>query len=123
VRLLLPYNSLMNEWTPRRIIALFLGLWIVLAPPVFVMPAAAMTLHVGMSSGAGPGGCDGCPDNVTDGGICALMCLNAALAATATVGGELSHISQDERWPVRHLTFAGRLAAPDPGPPKSVSLQ
>ena len=120
--MLLPYNSLMMKWTPRRIIAHFLGLWVALAPAVFVVPAAAMTLHMGMSSGSGTGGCDGCPDAGTDGGFCALNCLNAAMAATTTAGGELSHVSQDERWPVHHLPFADHLATPDPGPPKSVFL-
>lgn len=122
-RVFLSYNSLMKDWTPRRIIVLVLGLWVALAPPVFVMTATAMTLHMSMSSGSGPGGCVGCPDTDADGGLCALMCLNAALAATTTAGGELSHISRNERWPVRHLAFAGHLSTPDPGPPKSVFLQ
>ena len=112
----------MTEWTPRRIIALLLGLWLALAPAVFVMPAAAMTLHMGMSSDSVAGGCDGCPEANTDGGFCALMCLNAALVATTTAGGELSHISRGEHWPPHRLVFVDHLATPDPGPPKPVFL-
>ncbi len=114
------YNSPIMGWTPRRIIALFLGLWMALAPAGFAVPAAAMTAQTGMSDGAGSGECDGCSENVVERGLCALMCLNAALVASAVQPDKLITDFGDCHEPGRHAPMLGRLTRPDPAPPRIV---
>lgn len=106
--------------TPNRIIALFLGFWVALAPAAIVIPAAAMTLQMSMADDARTDGCDGCPDADADLGACALMCLNAALLATTVDSGKLVTVFKDCHWPRRHPTLLGHFSTLDPAPPKPV---
>ncbi len=112
----------MQAWTSSRFFALFLGIWVALAPAVFAIPAAAMTVQTGMSDDAGPGGYDCCPEGDMERGLCSLMCFNATLLATLLERGTPSPITREEYRPARHPALLGRLSTPDPAPPKSVSL-
>ena len=113
----------MMEWTPNRIITLFLGLWVALAPAVFAVPAAAMTLQMSISDDAGSGCCDGCPDADADCNVCALMCLNLVPFATIAEHGKLgTAVLHDDHWPGRDLALLGRVSTPEPAPPKPISL-
>lgn len=112
------------DWTPTRIIALFLALWVALAPAVFAAPAAAMTLQMSMASDPDSAGCDSCPDAKANRGICALMCVNAFLFAATAKHGNLVLIAVRDDHPLkRDLALSGRTVAPDPPPPKSVALR
>jgi hypothetical protein len=112
----------MMSLTANRILALFLGVWIALAPAAFAMPAAAMTVQTSMSGDAWAGGYDCCPEGDMERGPCALMCFNATLLATVPELGTLSSIAREEQRPARHPALLGRLSTPDPAPPKAVSL-
>lgn len=105
-----------------RILALFLGVWIALAPAVFAMPDAAMSLQTSMSDDAGFHICDGCPKDDADQSICSLMCFNATLLVAVLERGTLSPIAREEYRPARHPALLGRLSTPDPAPPKAVFL-
>ena len=106
----------------NRIFAVFLGVWVALAPVMFAVPAAAMSVQTSMSDDAGPGGCDACPDNDAARDICKLMCLNALPLATITEQSRLDTDFDCLHRPGRHPAMLGRLSIPDPAPPKTVSL-
>jgi len=107
----------------NRIFALLLGVWVALAPAMFAVPAAAMSVQTSTSDDAGSGGCDACPEGDVDRGICLQMCFNATLLATVLErGNKLSPIAREGYRPERHPAMPGRLPAPDPVPPKAVSL-
>ncbi len=112
----------MQTWTSSRFFVLFLGFWVALAPAVFALPAAAMTLQTSMSNDAGLGGDDCCPEGDMERGLCALMCFNTTLLATVLERGTPSPIAREEYRPARHPALLGRLSTPDPAPPKAVSL-
>jgi hypothetical protein len=112
----------MRNLTPKRFIALLLGAWVALAPAMFAVPAAAMSVQTSMSDDAGSGGCDACPEGDVDRGICVLMCFNATLLATIAEPGKLDSGFDDSHEPGHHPALLGRLSTPDPAPPKAVSL-
>ncbi len=112
----------MLAWPPSRFIALFLGLWVVLAPAIFAIPAAAMAAQTSMSDDTGSGGCDGCPQGDADRSVCALMCLNLALFAITAESSELPTELGSGHDPGRYPTLLGRVSTPDTAPPKPVSL-
>jgi len=112
----------MRKSSPRSILALFLGLWVALAPAIFAVPAGAIPVQMNMSGEAGPGGCDACPDGDAAQGFCKLLCLNVIQLATLTeAGGPGARIAAGHQ-PGRHLLLPGRHSTPDPAPPKAVSL-
>jgi hypothetical protein len=100
---------------------LLLGLWVALAPAVFAMPAAAMTVHTTIAGDADADGCEGCTEPEQDRRICALICLNAAQSAVLAEPGKLPAQVHDGREPPGQPVLAGRLPAPEPTPPKAVS--
>ncbi len=106
----------------NRILALFLGVWIALAPAVFTMPGADMSLQASASDDSGFHICDGCPEDDAERSICSLICFNATLLATVPERGTLSSIAHEGHRPTRHPALLGRLSTPDPAPPKAVSL-
>ena len=120
------------KWKPTRIIVLFLGLWVALAPAVIAVPTAAMTMQMSMSDegdksndtgDTGSGCCDGCPDADTDRNVCASKCLNiVSLAIIAGLGKLDPAAFHDDQWTARDLILSGRSSAPDPAPPKPISL-
>jgi hypothetical protein len=112
----------MMALTANRIFALFLGVWVALAPAMFAVPAAAMSAQTSMSDDAGFNECDDCPEGDADRSICTLMCFNATLLATVLERGKLSPIAREEYRPARHPALLGRLSTPDPAPPKAISL-
>lgn len=111
----------MTGWRFGRLGVLLLGLWVALAPAVFAVPAAAMTLHTTIAGDAGAGDCDGCSQPEQDKDVCALMCLNAALSAVPVDPCKLPALGSDDGRPARHPALAGRLPIPEPAPPKAVS--
>ena len=116
------YNFFMMEWTPRRMIALLLGLWVAFTPAVFAVSAAAMTVQMSMSTDAASGCCDNCPNTEADRNSCTSICLSVSLFATMAEHDNLSPavFHMDHR-PGRPLALWGRFSRPDPAPPKSLS--
>jgi hypothetical protein len=112
----------MQVWISSRFFALFLGFWVALAPAVFALPAAAITVQTGMSDDAGPGGDDCCPEEDMERGLCALMCLNTAQFATMEDLGKLAGRFGSGHELGHHPALFGRLLTPDPAPPNPVSL-
>lgn len=108
--------------TPDHFIRLFLALWLALAPAMFAMPAAAMSLQTNTSDNAGFLDCDNCPEDDADRSICAQMCFSATLFAIVLERGTVSPITCQGCQPARHPAMLGRLSTPDPAPPKAVSL-
>jgi hypothetical protein len=107
------------DWTPARIAALFLALWVALAPAVFAVPAAAMMSQMSMSSDPNSDGCDSCPDANANRSVCALVCVNAFLLATqAQFGNLVPVVFRDDHPLSRDLARSGRTVTPDPPPPK-----
>ena len=103
-----------------RFFVLFLGLWVGLAPAVYTIPAAAMTLERSQPDSDGAGGC--CPDADEGLSVCAQMCLNAAQFAMTAELAVLPTIWDQGYGPTHHPALAARFTIPDPDPPRSVSL-
>lgn len=107
------------KWTPRRIIALALGAWIVFAPVALIGPTAAMTVQMSMSHNFGASGC--CPNADVNHDHCVAMCANSLLFNLAPErDSPCLVIFRVIEWPIRYLSLTGINLAPDPGPPRSI---
>jgi hypothetical protein len=111
------------DWTATRCIALFLGLWMALAPATSIAPATAMTLQMSMSSDASSGECDCCPVDASN-NICAMACVNVFFfAATPLQSNLVPVVLHDDHSVKRDIVRSGHTLAPDPPPPRSVALR
>jgi len=105
-----------------RILALFFGLWLTLAPAIIAVPAAAMTFPMSTCDDAGTGGCDACPDAKADREVCAFICLSAAQFTLPAEKFRLDAVFGDVHWRGNGPPPSGRLSTPDPAPPKFLPL-
>ncbi len=114
----------MRQWTPHRIIALALGLWVAFAPAAGAVPSAPMPMQTVMPESAGFDDCDHCPDDGMVRDACAMMCANSsAFAIVPQHDGRGFPVFRAIEWPQRDSLLAGRIVVPDPGPPRTVSLR
>jgi hypothetical protein len=112
----------MMVWTPNRMIALLLGLWIALAPALFAAPAAGLTLQMSIVDDVGSDDCDCCSDAKQNRGRCASMCVNILPFATIQSDHLVSMTFRDD-YALRHeLTPSSRAISPDPPPPRSIAF-
>jgi len=103
---------------PNRVIALFLGLWIGLAPALLIAPAAAVTLQTAEVQDTKSGHCDCCPESRPSLGLCILMCSNVPLFMTTPSKG-LVRLARDNDYSTELKTMmVGWIAPPDPPPPR-----
>ena len=97
------------------------GLWVVLAPAYSAATAVAAAAQTDMS-GESLNGDNCCPEADVKRDLCKLMCLNAgqmAIALEPSTSSARPGSRYDRSDP---LVMPGRLAGPDPAPPRSVSL-
>jgi hypothetical protein len=113
----------MMVWTLNRIIALFLGLWIALAPALFSAPAAGLTLQMSMVHDVGSDDCDCCSDAKHNRDLCASMCANVLSLATLESDDLVSIAFHDGYALRRELIPSGRAISPDPPPPRSIAFR
>jgi hypothetical protein len=113
----------MMVWTPNRIIALFLGLWIALAPALFAAPATGLTLQMSIVHNVGSDDCDCCSDAKPNRDFCASMCANVLPFATSESDHLVSITFHDEYALRRELTPSSRAISPDPPPPRSIAFR
>jgi hypothetical protein len=112
------------DWTSTRIISLFLGLWMALAPAIFVVPATAMTLQMSVFGDANSGDCDCCRDGHANNIICMQACMNAfPFAAAAQYGSLVPMVMHNDHSAERDIVRSGHAFAPDPPPPRPVALR
>jgi hypothetical protein len=104
-------------------IALFLGLWIALAPALSTAPAAGLMLQINMVHVVGSGGCDCCSDAKHNRDLCASMCVNVLPFATLELDDLVCIVFHDEYALRRELIPAGRAISPDPPPPRSIKFR
>jgi hypothetical protein len=97
-------------------IALFLGLWIALAPALFAAPAAGLTLQMSTVHVGGSNDCDCCSDAKHNRDLCASMCANVLPFATlesddlvSTVALALRHYLNSIGLGARELNHLGPL--------------
>jgi hypothetical protein len=105
----------MNRWRPNRVALFLLVVWLPLAP-IAAVPTMAMPSEMSMASDAGGDGCDPCPD--MDRAACALQCLGATYFALMPDLVSLSVTSKRECYLESVSCLSGRLATPEPGPPR-----
>jgi hypothetical protein len=108
----------MMLWTPNRITALLLGLWIAVAPALLVAPAAGLMFETIMVHDAGPDDCGCCSDAKPKRDLCASMCVNALPFATLRSNDLVATAFHDDYAVRRELTRSSRTIPPDPPPPK-----
>jgi hypothetical protein len=104
-------------------IALFLGLWIALAPALFAAPAAGLTLQMSTVHVGGSNDCDCCSDAKHNRDLCASMCANVLPFATLESDDLVSIAFHDDYALRRELIPAGRAISPDPPPPRSIAFR
>lgn len=105
-----------------RILALFFGLWLALAPAIIAVPAAAMSIPMSTCDDADAGDCDACPDADVDREVCAFICLSAAQFALPAEKFRLDAVFGDGHRRGNGPPPSGRLSTPEPAPPKLHSL-
>jgi hypothetical protein len=110
-------------WTPNRMIALLLGLWIALAPALFAAPAVGLTLQMSMVDDVGSDDCDCCSDAKPNPDLCVLMCANVLPFATLESDHLVSITFHNDYALTRELIPSSRAISPDPPPPKSIAFQ
>jgi hypothetical protein len=119
---LLKYNFDMANWTPIRVITLFLALWGAIAPAMFAVPAATMTVQMSASIDCTSGDCDCCPNSGMGQNPCPTICVGAmSFAVIPNDSDVLSAHSLDENWLDGHPALDGHSIPPEPPPPKSTS--
>jgi hypothetical protein len=116
----------MRDRPSRRILALFLGVFLALGAGLSAIQAGEMGLQKAMASDAGAsgqGGCDGCGGS--DDSSNAISCSSALSCSSAAVLPVANNFAQPQ--PVdRPLPIAGFArglsAPPDPYPPRAIHL-
>ena len=113
----------MMVWTPNRMIALFLGLWIALVPALVAAPAAGLTLQLSMVQNVGSDDCGCCSDVKPNRDLCASICANVLPFAALQSDHFVSNASHDDYALNRELTPSSRAISPDPPPPRSMAFR
>jgi hypothetical protein len=108
---------------PNRMVALFLGFWIALAPALFATPAAGLTLQMSTVHDVGSDDCDCCSDAKHNPDLCASMCANVLPFATVESDDLVSIAFHDDYALRRELIPSGRAISPDPPPPRSIAFR
>lgn len=108
-------------------IALFLGLWIALAPALVAAPAG-LTLQMSMvhnvgSDDCGSDDCGCCSDGQTNRDLCASICVNVLPFAALQSDHFVSIASRDDYALNRELTPSSRAILPDPPPPRPIAFR
>ena len=107
----------MYRWKPNRVALFLLAVWLPLAP-IAAVPTMAMPSEMSMASDASTGGCDPCPAMEMDRAACVLKCLGATYFALMPDLVGLSVTSKRECYLESVSYLSGRLATPEPGPPR-----
>ena len=109
----------MNRWKPNRVALFLLAVWLPLAP-IAAVPTTTMSseMSMAMASDAGAYGCEPCPDMDMDRAACVLKCLGATYFALMPDLVRLSFTSKRECYLESVSYLSGRLATPEPGPPR-----
>jgi hypothetical protein len=106
------------DCAPKRIIALFLGLWIGLVPALMSAPVASMTVQMAHITDTTSGDCDCCHGIKPNRALCFLMCASVP-PLTAVQCTSLVLPAIDDEFPPRpDVALTSRIAAPDPPPPR-----
>jgi hypothetical protein len=109
--------------TPNRMIALFLGFWIALAPALFASPAAGLTLQMSMVHDVGANDCDCCSDAKPNRDLCASMCVNVLHFATLQSDHLVSIPFHGDYALRRESTLSSHAISPDLPPPRSIPFR
>jgi hypothetical protein len=107
---------------PKRIIALFLGLWIGLAPALMSAPAASMTVQMAHTPDTTSGDCDCCHGTKPNRTLCFLMCASISPLAAVQCTNLIPPAIDDEFSPEPAAVLTSRIAAPDPPPPRRLAF-
>jgi hypothetical protein len=113
----------MMAWTLNHMLALFLGLWIALAPALVAAPAAGLTSQMSMVHVLASDKCDCCSDAQPNRELCASMCVNVLPFATLQFDHLVSITFHDAYALRRELTPSSRTISPDPPPPRSIAFR
>jgi len=109
------------NWTPRRAIALALGLWIIIAPAVAAASVVAMTNGMTMSAHGGDTGCDDCPATAVPGSDCAQSCLSGLFFGIVPDVIAPTVIATHQSLPPQsRQVLSGRSPVPEPRPPDPI---
>jgi hypothetical protein len=107
----------MNRCKPNRIVLFLLAVWLPLAP-IAAVPAIAMFSEMSIASDADTDDCHPCPDMDMDRATCVLQCLGATYFALMPVPVRLPDMSERDCYLAKLSYLSGRLATPEPGPPR-----
>lgn len=115
--------SSIMDWAPKRILALFLGLWIGLSPALMSAPAVSMVLQMAHAPDTISGDCECCPGTKASRTLCFMMCASVPPLAAAQCTGLIPPAVDDEApAPVPDATLTSRIVAPDPPPPRRIAF-
>jgi hypothetical protein len=109
-------------WSPKRILALFLGLWIGLSPALISAPAASMTFKIAETPDSMSGNCECCPGTKPNRALCPFMCVGIPSLAAVQCTGLILPAVDDEFPPELNAVLTDRIAAPDPPPPRRLAF-
>lgn len=122
------FRDVMKRRSVRKLVALFLAVFVTVGMGLSVAQASGMSVRMAMASNMAGSAHDGCPSCPTGGGddgmtamMCGVVCAVPVLAvlpqSASTPAAQKAH-----SYPARDTLLQGRLAPPDPYPPRTTDI-
>lgn len=121
-------HDAMNRCSARKLVAMFLAVFVTVGMSLSAVQASGMSARMAMASdmaGSSHDGCQGCPTGSDDGMkamACGSICTAPALAVLPEQGASMPALQKPVPFAVRDPLRDGRLAPPDPHPPRTTDI-
>jgi hypothetical protein len=121
------FRDVMKRRSIRKLLALFLAVFVTVGMGFSVAQASGMSVRMAMASnmaGSAHDGCPSCPTGGDDGTkamICGVVCAVPVLAVLPQ-SASIPAAQKAASYPTRAPLLQGRLAPPDPYPPRTTDI-
>ncbi|MFG1413560.1 hypothetical protein V5G24_20840 [Xanthobacter sp. VTT E-85241] len=118
----------MKLWSARKLVALFLAVFVTVGTSLSAVQVSDMTVKMAMASdmgGSGHDGCPGCPAGGGDDGMKAISCTAVCVIPVLAV---LPHaepvmlVHKTVSFITRYRLLHGKTSPPEPYPPRPVDI-
>ncbi|MBY5333098.1 hypothetical protein HFO99_03860 [Rhizobium leguminosarum] len=117
----------MKRWSARKLVALFLAVFVAVGMSLSVAQTAGMSMKMAAASemtGSMHDGCPDCPDGGDDGMkamVCSVVCTTPVLAVLPE-GASVPVVEQLASFPISNSLVRGTSAPPDLHPPRTTDI-
>ncbi|MFF0950812.1 hypothetical protein ACFYE9_25030 [Rhizobium leguminosarum] len=114
----------MKRWSARKLIALFLAVFVAVGMSLSVAQTTGMSMKMAMASvttGSMHDGCPDCPDDDMKAMACSVVCTTPVLAVLPE-GASVRVVGQIASFPTSNPLLRGTRAPPDLHPPRTTDI-